>query len=95
YSSLAYLQKFPIDALKIDQTFVREIGRAPDSAALVDSIIALAQRLHLRVVAEGVETAEQRDYLARRGCDEIQGYFIARPACADALQALLQVPVAA
>ena len=95
FSSLAYLQKFPIDALKIDQTFVRDIGREPDGAVLVDSVIALAHRFHLRVVAEGVETAAQRDYLLQQGCDEVQGYFFGRPDSAPALQAMLELAEAA
>ncbi len=89
YSSLAYLHQFPIDTLKIDQSFVRRIGQEPDGAALVDAVIGLAHRLHLRVVAEGVETAEQRDHLRRQHCDELQGYFFGRPAPAEALQTLL------
>ncbi|MFG6465793.1 EAL domain-containing protein [Roseateles sp. BYS87W] len=89
YSSLAYLQQFPIDALKIDQSFVRRIGDEPDGAALVDAVIGLAHRLRLRVVAEGVETATQRDYLLQQHCDEMQGYHFGRPAPADALQALI------
>ncbi|MEO6281248.1 EAL domain-containing protein, partial [Roseateles sp.] len=89
YSSLAYLHQFPIDALKIDQSFVCRIGDEPDGAALVDAVIALAHRLRLRVVAEGVETVAQRDYLRQQGCDEMQGYHFARPAPAAALQVLL------
>jgi len=89
YSSLAYLQHFPLDALKIDQSFTRRIGEQPDGAALVDAVIGLAHRLHLRVVAEGVETELQRDYLQQQGCDEMQGYHFGRPAPADSLQQLL------
>lgn len=89
YSSLAYLHQFPIDTLKIDQSFVRRIGEVPDGEALVDAVIGLAHRLHLRVVAEGVETAAQREHLLRQGCDEMQGYHFGRPAPAEALQALL------
>lgn len=89
YSSLAYLQHFPLDALKIDQSFTRRIGEQPDGAALVDAVIALAHRLHLRVVAEGVEGPLQRDYLREQGCDEMQGYLFGRPAPAAALQQLL------
>ena len=97
YSSLAYLQQFPIDTLKIDQSFVRRIGEVPDGEALVDAVIGLAHRLRLRVVAEGVETAEQRAHLVRQGCDEMQGYHFARPAPAEALQAMLsaQTPTGA
>ncbi|KQW42451.1 MULTISPECIES: bifunctional diguanylate cyclase/phosphodiesterase [unclassified Roseateles] len=92
YSSLAYLQQFPIDALKIDQSFTRRIGDQPDGEALVDAVIALAHRLNLRVVAEGVETAQQGDYLRQQGCDEMQGYHFARPMSADALQLGLAAP---
>ena len=79
YSSLGYLQRFPIDTLKIDQSFVRSIGHGPDGSTIVDAIIGLARRLQLRVVAEGVETPEQADYLQRQGCDELQGYHFGRP----------------
>lgn len=89
FSSLAYLQHFPLDTLKIDQSFTRRIGEEPDGAALVDAVIALAHRLRLSVVAEGVETAQQRDYLERQGCDEMQGYHLGRPAPAESLQSLL------
>ena len=89
YSSLAYLHQFPIDTLKIDQSFVRRIGEEPDGAALVDAVIGLAHRLHLRVVAEGVETIAQREHLLRQGCDEMQGYHFGRPAVAETLQGLL------
>ncbi|MCE4538077.1 EAL domain-containing protein [Pelomonas sp. P7] len=89
YSSLAYLHQFPIDALKIDQSFVKRIGEVPDGAALVDAVIGLAHRLRLRVVAEGVETSTQRDHLRRQGCDEMQGYHFGRPEPAAALQAQL------
>ncbi|MGO4377230.1 EAL domain-containing protein [Pseudoduganella sp. RAF19] len=89
YSSLAYLKLFPIDYLKIDQSFVREMLGAPAVAAIVRSVIALGHSLDFRVVAEGVETEAQLSYLRRFGCDEAQGYFLSRPVDADALAALL------
>jgi len=79
YSSLAYLRRLPVDSLKIDRSFIRDIASRDDDAALTESIIRMAQALRLRVVAEGVETEEQRALLSRFACDEIQGYLIARP----------------
>jgi EAL domain-containing protein (putative c-di-GMP-specific phosphodiesterase class I)/CheY-like chemotaxis protein len=79
YSSLAYLRRFPVDTLKIDIAFIREVTSNPDDAAVVDAIVAMAHSLNLDVVAEGVETAAQAACLARRRCDQIQGYFFSRP----------------
>jgi diguanylate cyclase (GGDEF)-like protein/PAS domain S-box-containing protein len=79
YSSLARLRKFPIDALKIDRSFIGDIAVDPDDAAITTAIIAMARSLRLRVVAEGVETREQAQFLRQRGCDEMQGYYISRP----------------
>ena len=79
YSSLSYLKRFPLDKLKIDQSFVRDLGSDPDSALIVSSVIVMARALGLRTTAEGVETAEQAAMLAREGCDEVQGYGYARP----------------
>jgi diguanylate cyclase (GGDEF)-like protein/PAS domain S-box-containing protein len=78
YSSLAYLKRFPVDTLKIDQSFVRDIAASRDDAAMVGAIISLAHDLRMQVIAEGVETEEQLDYLRLRGCDEIQGYYFSR-----------------
>lgn len=90
YSSFAYLRTFPIDVLKIDRSFVGDVARDADDAAIVVSIIALAHNLKLRVVAEGVETAEQLDYLRRHGCDEAQGYYFSHPLPADEVEILLR-----
>ena len=88
FSSLASLKRLPIDALKIDQSFVRDVTSDPDDAALVNAIITLAHNLRLRVVAEGVETEDQLRFLQLLRCDEIQGYFFSRPLPAEALVSL-------
>ncbi len=89
YSSLNYLKRLPIDILKIDRSFVRELTIGSDDAAIVKAIISLAHNLQLRVIAEGVETQAQLEYLQKHGCDEIQGYYISRPIPAEALAKLL------
>ncbi|MGI4847276.1 MAG: putative bifunctional diguanylate cyclase/phosphodiesterase [Janthinobacterium lividum] len=89
YSSLSHLKRFPIDVLKIDQSFVADIVRDADGAAIVMSIISLAHNLKLHVIAEGVETLEQLAYLRRHDCDEIQGYYFSRPLAVEAFGELL------
>jgi diguanylate cyclase (GGDEF)-like protein len=89
YSSLAYLKRFPFDSVKIDQSFVRGIPESKDDEAIVEAIIAMARSLQLKVVAEGVETKEQFDFLRRLGCDQIQGYYFSKPIPANEVVMLL------
>ena len=89
YSSLSYLKKLPIDVLKIDQSFVRDITTDPDDAAIVHAIIAMAHGLGIYVVAEGVENAEQVAFLKRHHCDIMQGYYLSHPVPAEQFEALL------
>jgi diguanylate cyclase (GGDEF)-like protein/PAS domain S-box-containing protein len=90
YSSLAYLRRFPVDVLKIDRSFVRDITFSEDDANMVAAIIELARGLHMRVIAEGVETEAQLDYLKRRGCDEVQGHVYGKAAPRADVEAMLR-----
>jgi diguanylate cyclase (GGDEF)-like protein/PAS domain S-box-containing protein len=90
YSSLSYLRTFPLDALKIDQSFVRQIDVAPDDTAIVTAIISMGQSLGLRIIAEGVETNEDLLFLKARDCDEAQGFYFSRPVTATQFVKLLE-----
>ena len=94
YSSLSYLKRFPIDILKIDQSFIKDINTNPDDAAITKAIIAMAHSLDLRVIAEGVETEESREFLRDQNCDLIQGYLVSHPLTNDQMQNLLAKSVA-
>jgi EAL domain-containing protein (putative c-di-GMP-specific phosphodiesterase class I) len=89
YSSLSYLKRFPVDRLKIDRSFVAEIGTSGGNETITSAIIALAHSLELQVIAEGVETAAQLDFLVARNCDEMQGFFFSPPLPAGEIPALL------
>lgn len=92
YSSLTYLKRFPIDAVKIDQSFIRDLTTNSDDAAIARAVIAMSQSLKLKVIAEGVETVEQLQVLRSMECDEIQGYFVSRPVPADELESIMRDP---
>ena len=90
YSSLAYLKKLPIDKLKIDQSFVKDIPEDEDDCAITKAVISLSQSLNLRVIAEGVETQEQKQFLVSNKCNNIQGYLYSKPVNAQELEVILK-----
>jgi two-component system NtrC family sensor kinase len=90
YSSLSYLQKFPISHLKIDRSFIKDVCSNEQSAEIASSIIALAQNMHLQVIAEGVETVEQMEFLQSKGCEEAQGYLFSRPVPPEEMEKSIQ-----
>ena len=90
YSSLGYLKRFPIDNIKIDRSFIKDIPRNNDDATITRTIIDMTHNLRLKVVAEGVETAAQLNFLREHGCDEMQGYYFSRPLAEDAFSTLVQ-----
>ena len=89
FSSLAYLHKYDIDYLKIDQAFVRNMAPGSKDLSLCEAIVVMAHKLGLQVIAEGVETEQQRDLLRAAGCDFAQGYFFSRPVNAEAMEKFL------
>ncbi len=95
YSSISYLDQFPVDIIKIDQTFIARLGQGDASRAIVASVVDLTHVLGMTVVAEGVETAEQRELVSQLGCDSSQGFYFARPMSADDLDVLIEHPDAA
>lgn len=90
YSSLAQLKRFPIDTLKVDRSFIRDIARDPEDRAITEAIIAMGKTLSLTIVAEGVETPEQKAFLHERACDEMQGYYFSTPVPPDEFAQLLR-----
>ncbi|HSB23343.1 MAG TPA: EAL domain-containing protein [Burkholderiaceae bacterium] len=90
YSSLAQLKRFPIDTLKVDRSFIRELPSDSEDKAIAEAIIAMGKTLSLTVVAEGVETREQQDFLRERACDQMQGFYFSRPVAADDFARLLR-----
>ena len=90
HSSLSYLKRLAVDKLKIDQSFVRDMLTDTDGASIVRAIIQLGHNLQLTVIAEGVETMAERDFLEKSGCDEAQGYLFSRPVPVDQIEPLLR-----
>jgi EAL domain-containing protein (putative c-di-GMP-specific phosphodiesterase class I) len=94
YSSLTHLKRFPIDTLKVDRSFIRDLPEDPEDKAITEAIIAMGKSLNLTVVAEGVETQEQQSFLQDHACDEMQGFLFSKPIAAEAFAELLRGRVA-
>jgi EAL domain-containing protein (putative c-di-GMP-specific phosphodiesterase class I) len=90
YSSLGQLKNFPIDTLKVDRSFIRDIATNPGDKAITEAIIAMGKTLNLTVVAEGVETLEQETFLREHACDEMQGFFFSKPVSAEDFATLMR-----
>jgi EAL domain-containing protein (putative c-di-GMP-specific phosphodiesterase class I) len=90
YSSLSYLKKFPIDKLKIDQSFVKDLPNDEEDSAITKAIIALAKSLNLELIAEGVETQQQKEFMLQNGCSKIQGYIYSKPIEAQEIEKFLK-----
>ena len=90
---MSYLRKFPIDALKIDQSFVRQISTAGDDATIVAAVIGMGRSLNLRVIAEGVETHEELTFLKAHQCNEAQGFYFGRPVPPEQFASLLETGI--
>jgi EAL domain-containing protein (putative c-di-GMP-specific phosphodiesterase class I) len=90
YSSLAQIKRFPIDTIKVDRSFIRNLPQDAEDKAITQAIIAMGKTLSLTVVAEGVETGEQEAFLREHACDETQGYYFSKPVTSDAFEAFLR-----
>jgi len=93
YSSLSYLIKFPVDIIKIDRSFVSAIGEDYSSETLIETVLIMAGRLDIQVIAEGIETQQQLEFLTKHGCDFVQGYYLGKPMSGDDFYDLMDKPV--